>query len=168
MYDERNDTYNKYSDYINTCDKYNYYIDDDINLYNLRTILDNACKSKSDYEYNNGILDLNKNIDSIFDAINNSMYSTKSKYPGDDMKKNRCAGEINKKKIELFTDFKQTQQVYDNYTLKDGEDDIIKKLKTDIEFRKSSAESLKSNRFYAYLMMLIVIILTAAFLFIYL
>ena len=57
MYGERNDTYNKYSDYINTCDKYNYYIDDDINLYNLRTKLDNAYKSKSDYEYNNRILD---------------------------------------------------------------------------------------------------------------
>ena len=84
------------------------------------------------------------------------------------MKKNRCAGEINKKKIELFTDFRQTQEVYNNFTLQDGDDNIIKKVKTDIEFRKSSAESLKSNRFYAYLMMLIVIILTAAFLFIYL
>ena len=40
MYDERNETMlNKYSDYINTRDKYNYYIDDDINLYNLRTKL---------------------------------------------------------------------------------------------------------------------------------
>ena len=75
MYNTRENDYQKYTTYIDTCNKYDYFVDDDINLYNLSNKLNKTYEIKNDTEYYNGLIDLNKNIDKIFNSISNIMFN---------------------------------------------------------------------------------------------
>ena len=78
MYNTRENDYQKYTNYIDTCNKYDYFVDDDINLYNLSNKLNKTCNIKNDIEYYDGLIDINKNIDKIFNSISNNIYSSKN------------------------------------------------------------------------------------------
>ena len=97
---EYTNDYNKYNNYIKTCEKYDSYIDDDINLYNLKNKLDNLSHKNNDYDYYTGLMDLNRNIDSVFSEISDNLYSKKNYTMEDEKLKNRCNANIAKKQIE--------------------------------------------------------------------
>merc|ERR1712196_730764 len=112
-----------YTSYIDTCNKYNYFVDDDINLYNLSNKLNKTYEIENDTEYYNGLIDLNKNIDKIFNSISNNMYSNKSTSFYVNSKKNKCVTEISNKKRELFTDFRQSNELYKILSKNSGNED---------------------------------------------
>ena len=169
MYNNRENDYQKYTSYIDTCNKYDYFVDDDINMYNLSNKLNNTYNIKNDVEYYNGLIDLNKNIDKIFNSISNNLYSNKSDSFYDNSKKNTCVMDISNKRRELFTDFRQSKELY-NILSKNTSDQTNPyiDLKKDIEYKKSVEKRLKSNMIYSYLLTLLIILLIAIFLFIYL
>ena len=102
MYNTRENDYQKYTNYIDTCNKYDYFVDDDINLYNLSNKLNKTCNIKNDIEYYDGLIDINKNIDKIFNSISNNIYSSKNTSFYDNSKKNKCVTEISKKKKRII------------------------------------------------------------------
>tara|TARA_B100001778_G_C18476845_1_gene578429 strand:+ start:284 stop:778 length:495 start_codon:yes stop_codon:yes gene_type:complete len=164
MYNTRENDYQKYTSYIDTCNKYDYFVDDDINLYNLSNKLNKTYEIKNDTEYYNGLIDLNKNIDKIFNSISNNMYSNKSTSFYDNSKKNKCVTEISNKKRELFTDFRQSKELYNTLS----KNNTFAELKRNIEYKKSVEKRLRDNMIYSYLLTLLIILLIAIFLFIYL
>ena len=164
MYNTRENDYQKYTSYIDTCNKYDYFVDDDINLYNLSNKLNKTYEIKNDTEYYNGLIDLNKNIDKIFNSISNNMYSNKSTSFYDNSKKNKCVTEISNKKRELFTDFRQSKELYNTLS----KNNTFAELKRNIEYKKSVEIRLRDNMIYSYLLTLLIILLIAIFLFIYL
>ena len=164
MYNTRENDYQKYTSYIDTCNKYDYFVDDDINLYNLSNKLNKTYEIKNDTEYYNGLIDLNKNIDKIFNSISNNMYSNKSTSFYDNSKKNKCVTEIYNKKRELFTDFRQSKELYNTLS----KNNTFAELKRNIEYKKSVEKRLRDNMIYSYLLTLLIILLIAIFLFIYL
>ena len=169
MYNNRENDYQKYTSYIDTCNKYDYFVDDDINIYNLSNKLNNTYNIKNDVEYYNGLIDLNKNIDKIFNSISNNLYSNKSESFYDNSKKNTCVMDISNKRRELFTDFRQSEELY-NILSKNTSDQTNPYIdfKKDIEYKKSVEKRLKSNMIYSYLLTLLILLLIAIFLFIYL
>tara|TARA_B100000035_G_scaffold282305_1_gene263781 strand:- start:834 stop:1358 length:525 start_codon:yes stop_codon:yes gene_type:complete len=174
MYNTRENDYQKYTSYIDTCNKYNYFVDDDINLYNLSNKLNKTYEIENDTEYYNGLIDLNKNIDKIFNSISNNMYSNKSTSFYDNSKKNKCVTEISNKKRELFTDFRQSNELYKILSKNSGNEDNnwqenpFVELKRNIEYKKGVEKRLRNNMIYSYLLTLLIILLIAIFLFIYL
>ena len=169
MYNNRENDYQKYTSYIDTCNKYDYFVDDDINIYNLSNKLNNTYNIKNDVEYYNGLIDLNKNIDKIFNSISNNLYSNKSGSFYDNSKKNTCVMDISNKRRELFTDFRQSKELY-NILSKNtsNQTNPYIDLKKEIEYKKSVEKRLKSNMIYSYLLTSLIILLIAIFLFIYL
>ena len=169
MYNTRENDYQKYTNYIDTCNKYDYFVDDDINLYNLSNKLNKTCNIKNDIEYYDGLIDINKNIDKIFNSISNNIYSSKNTSFYDNSKKNKCVTEISKKKRELFTEFRQSQELHRHLSKNtSNQDNPYIDLKTNIEHKKSIEERLKKNIIYSYLLILLIILLITTFLFIYL
>jgi hypothetical protein len=106
---ERISNYDKYNNYIKTCEKYDDYLSEDINLYNLKTQLYNTSQTESDFDYYNGLMNLNNNISKIFDNINNNLYNTKTWDLTEEIKKNNCVGDICKKKVNLYSDKKSIE-----------------------------------------------------------
>jgi hypothetical protein len=163
---EYTNDYNKYNNYIKTCEKYDSYIDDDINLYNLKNKLDNLSHKNNDYDYYTGLMDLNRNIDSVFSEISDNLYSKKNYTMEDEKLKNRCNANIAKKQIELYTDFKRTTELND--TIFDTSQNTYSSLVTELADRKDIEASLHKNRLYMYLILVAIIVLLAIFLIIYL
>lgn len=163
---EYTNDYNKYNNYIKTCEKYDSYIDDDINLYNLKNKLDNLSHKNNDYDYYTGLLDLNRNIDNVFSKISDNLYSKKNYTMEDEKLKNRCNANIAKKQIELYTDFKRTSELNDN--IFDTSHNAYSSLVTEIADRNDVEASLHKNRLYMYLILIAIIALLAIFLIIYL
>jgi len=163
---EYTNDYNKYNNYIKTCEKYDSYIDDDINLYNLKNKLDNLSHKNNDYDYYTGLMDLNRNIDSVFSEISDNLYSKKNYTMEDEKLKNRCNANIAKKQIELYTDFKRTTELND--TIFDTSQNTYSSLVTELAYRKDIEASLHKNRLYMYLILVAIIVLLAIFLIIYL
>jgi len=163
---EYTNDYNKYNNYIKTCEKYDSYIDDDINLYNLKNKLDNLSHKNNDYDYYTGLLDLNRNIDTVFSKISDNLYSKKNYTMEDEKLKNRCNANIAKKQIELYTDFKRTTEL--NNTVFDTSLNTYSSLVTEIAGRNDVEASLRKNRLYMYLILVAIIVLLAIFLIIYL
>ena len=163
---EYTNDYNKYNNYIKTCEKYDSYIDDDINLYNLKNKLDNLSHKNNDYDYYTGLLDLNRNIDTVFSKISDNLYSKKNYTMEDEKLKNRCNANIAKKQIELYTDFKRTTEL--NNTVFDTSLNTYSSLVTEIAGRNDVEASLHKNRLYMYLILIAIIVLLAIFLIIYL
>ena len=163
---EYTNDYNKYNNYIKTCEKYDSYIDDDINLYNLKNKLDNLSHKNNDYDYYTGLMDLNRNIDSVFSEISDNLYSKKNYTMDDEKLKNRCNANIAKKQIELYTDFKRTTELND--TIFDTSQNTYSSLVTELAYRKDIEASLHKNRLYMYLILVAIIVLLAIFLIIYL
>jgi len=163
---EYTNDYNKYNNYIKTCEKYDSYIDEDINLYNLKNKLDNLSHKNNDYDYYTGLMDLNRNIDSVFSEISDNLYSKKNYTMEDEKLKNRCNANIAKKQIELYTDFKRTTELND--TIFDTSQNTYSSLVTELAYRKDIEASLHKNRLYMYLILVAIIVLLAIFLIIYL
>ena len=163
---EYTNDYNKYNNYIKTCEKYDSYIDEDINLYNLKNKLDNLSHKNNDYDYYTGLMDLNRNIDSVFSEISDNLYSKKNYTMEDEKLKNRCNANIAKKQIELYTDFKRTTELND--TIFDTSQNTYSSLVTELAYRKDIEASLHKNRLYMYLILVAIIVLLAVFLIIYL
>ena len=163
---EYTNDYNKYNNYIKTCEKYDSYIDDDINLYNLKNKLDNLSHKNNDYDYYTGLIDLNRNIDTVFSKISDNLYSKKNYTMEDEKLKNRCNANIAKKQIELYTDFKRTTEL--NNTVFDTSLNTYSSLVTEIAGRNDVEASLHKNRLYMYLILIAIIVLLAIFLIIYL
>jgi len=160
---EYTNDYNKYNNYIKTCEKYDSYIDDDINLYNLKNKLDNLSHKNNDYDYYTGLMDLNRNIDSVFSEISDNLYSKKNYTMEDEKLKNRCNANIAKKQIELYTDFKRTTDLQTELAKT-----AHRSLVTELADRKDIEASLHKNRLYMYLILVAIIVLLAVFLIIYL
>ena len=163
---EYTNDYNKHNNYIKTCEKYDSYIDDDINLYNLKNKLYNLSHKNNDYDYYTGLMDLNRNIDSVFSEISDNLYSKKNYTMEDEKLKNRCNANIAKKQIELYTDFKRTTELND--TIFDTSQNTYSSLVIELAYRKDIEASLHKNRLYMYLILVAIIVLLAIFLIIYL
>ena len=169
MINNRENQYQRYSSYIDTCNKYDYFVDDDINLYNLKNKLDKTSNIKNDVEYYDALIKLNKYIDNIFNTISSNMYFNKNASFYDNAKNDKYLQDINNNKRELFTDFKQSNELYNKLSGNIGNrSEHYIELNRDIEYKNSTEEKLKNNIIYYYLYTLLLLVLISIFLFIYL